>query len=106
MTFIQYFKIKKGDLVALRAEEALAASPLRALEAWYQVIVVCLVPLNGEEEVPIQAEGVLGGAWEVGKSQMGTFQDPMVVAVEETTLLFLEALEALGVVLRARVDID
>ena len=43
-----------------------------------------MVPLNGKEEVPIQAEVVLAVA-------------------EEATLLFLEAL---GMVLRARVDID
>ena len=47
-------------------------------------MVVCSVPLNGKEEVPIQAEVVLAVA-------------------EEATLLFLEAL---GMVLRARVDID
>ena len=47
-------------------------------------MVVCLVPLNGKEEVPIQAEVVLAVA-------------------EEATLLFLEVL---GMVLRARVDID
>ena len=47
-------------------------------------MVVCLVPLNGSEEVSIQAEGVL-------------------VVVEEATLLFQDAL---GMVLRARVDID
>ena len=47
-------------------------------------MVVCLVPLNGEE-VPIQAEGVL------------------VVAVEEASLLFLDAI---GEVLRVGVDID
>ena len=43
-----------------------------------------MVPLNEKEEVPIQAEGVL-------------------VVAEEATLLFQEAL---GMVLRARVDID
>ena len=47
-------------------------------------MVVYLVPLNGKEEVPIQAEGVL-------------------VVAEEATMLFLEDL---GMVLRARVDID
>ena len=43
--------MKKEDLVVLEA--------LDVLETWYQVIVVYLVPLNGEEEVPIHAEGVL-----------------------------------------------
>ena len=43
-----------------------------------------MVPLNGKEEVPIQTEGVL-------------------VVVEEATLLFQDAL---GMVLRAQVDID
>ena len=63
-----------------------------------------MVPLlNGEKEGPIQAEGALVGAGEVGACQRVTFQDPMVVAVEEATLFFLEAL---GMVLRAGVHID
>ena len=73
-------------------------------------MVVCWVPSNGKEEVPIQAEevpiqaeGALVVAREVGECQRVTFQDPMVVAVEEATLFFLEAL---GMVLRVWVDID
>ena len=62
--------------------------------------MVYLVSLNGEEEVPIHAEGVLTGAGEVGACQRVTFQDPMVV---EAILFFLEAQ---GVVLMARVHID
>ena len=47
-------------------------------------MVVYLVPLlNGEKEGPIQVEGALVGAGEVGACQRVTFQDPMVVAVEE-----------------------
>ena len=83
---------------------------------------VCLVPLNGKEEVPIQAEGVLVVAkkttllfLEVLRMVLRareflvflelleahwTFQDPMEVAAEETTLVFLE--EALW----AGLDID
>jgi len=71
---------------------------LEASGAYFQVMVVCLVPLKGEVEVPIQAEGVLAVVGEVGKCQTVTFQDPVVVAAEEATLVFLEAL---GVVLRA-----
>ena len=63
-------------------------------------MVVYLVPLNGEEEDPIQTEGVLLVAGEVGACQRVTFQDPMVV---EAILFFLEAQ---GVVLLARVHID
>ena len=60
-----------------------------------------MVPLlNGEKEGPIQAEGALVGAGEVGACQRVTFQDPMVV---EAILFFLEAQ---GVVLMARVHID
>ena len=62
-----------------------------------------MVPLNGKEEVPIQAERVLVVAGEVRKCKRMTFQDPMVVVAGEATLFFLEAL---GVVLRARVHID
>ena len=57
-------------------------------------MVVYLVPLNGEEEDPIHAEGILVGAREVGECKRVTFQDPMVVAVEEATLFFLEVLRA------------
>lgn len=77
----------------------MAASPLEASEACCQVMVVCLVPLKGEEEVPIQAEGGLVVAVEVGKCQMVIFQDPVVVAAEEATLVVF--LEVPGVVLRA-----
>ena len=67
-------------------------------------MVVYLVPLlNGEEEVPIYAEGVLMGAGEVGACQWMTFQDPMVVAVEEATLFLLEAL---GMPLKVWLHID
>ena len=59
-------------------------------------MVVYLVPLNGEEEVPILAEGALVVAREVGECQRVTFQDPMVVAVEE----------ALGMPLKVWVHID
>ena len=67
-------------------------------------MVVYLVPLlNGEKEGPIQAEGALVVAREVGEYKRVTFQDPMVVAVEEA-ILFL--LEALGMPLKVWVHID